>query len=1184
MGKLNKIDRISFSKIPEQYEPPFLIEMQIESYEWFLQRNVDPDERKNYGLQELFNEIFPIDYSKARKTEEEEEEGIVLEFMYYILGEPKFSEQEARDRDTTYSAPLKVRIRLINKRTGEIKEQEVYFGDIPLMTKDATFIVNGAERVIVSQLHRSPGLNFDDDDGKRHPQGRKLYSARVNPYRGSWVEFEFDVSGALYVKLDKKKKISAFTFLRTWGFDSDVDVLKCFCPIQEYELPQQGHEIDPLISQQIMGKRLILNDELVTLLQKAKNEENKEEIVYIEKLRLAPITGEILEDLQKRSITKLHIFLGGDEYKPVLETLLRDTSMSVMEALRVVFEVFRPGDLGPDDIVRTEFNRRFKDPKYYDLGTVGRYKLNKRLGITNERESDRLLTKEDVIEVIKMLFKLEQTQGKSDDTDHLGNRRIRSVGELLQSHLRTAFMKMERSVRDKLSILDQDTATPQSLINIKPITAALREFFGTSQLSQFMDQTNPLAALTHKRRLSALGPGGLQRERAMFDVRDVHRTHYGRICPIETPEGPNIGLIVSLSTYAKPNNYGFLETPYRRVINGKVTNEVVYLNAAEEDGYKIAQATTEVDSQGKFVEDKILVRYGESGEEYIYVLPEEVDFIDLSPKQIVSVSTALIPFLEHDDANRALMGSNMQRQAVPLLKCEPAIVGTGIERKIAIDSGAVIVASESGTVVKTSADEIIIRDKNGFDHRYELPKFKRSNQNTAINYKPIVIDGEKVEKGEPIADGPGTSHGELALGRDVFVAFMPWHGFNFEDAIVLSERLVRDDVYTSVHIEKFEIEVRDTKLGRENITKDIPGISEQALEALNEDGIVKLGTRVKPGDILVGKVTPKGESDVSPEFKLLHSIFGEKAKNVKDTSLRVPHGSGGIVIDIKRFSREDGGGELGPGIEELVKVFLATKKKISVGDKIAGRHGNKGVISIILPVEDMPYLEDGTPVDVVLNPLSVPSRMNIGQIFETHLGWAASKLEFYASCPPFNGATENETRFHLANAGLPPDGKVILYDGKTGEPFENKVTVGIMYIMKLNHLIDDKMHARSTGPYSLVTQQPLGGKSQFGGQRMGEMEVWALEAYGASYTLQELLTVKSDDVSGRANIYQALVKGQNASPPGIPESFNVLVRELQGLALDIQVYNEEGDEIDIKNVEEQQDVLSKAKSVIKGKR
>ncbi|MEG6617512.1 DNA-directed RNA polymerase subunit beta [Peptococcaceae bacterium 1198_IL3148] len=1077
--------RWNFGKIKEVMQLPNLIEIQKNSYQWFLKE----------GLHEVFKDVSPIQDFTGN---------LVLEFLDYSLGEPKYSVEECKERDVTYAAPLRVKVRLINKDTGEVKEQEVFMGDFPLMTDKGTFIINGAERVIVSQLVRSPGVYFTESID---PSGKKLYGATIIPNRGAWLEFETDVNDHLFVRIDRTRKIPATVLIRALGYSSNQQILELF-----------------------------------------------------------------------------------NEDKNINETLNRDNTDSDEDALVEIYKRLRPGEPPTVESARSLLATLFFDPRRYDLAHVGRYKLHKKLkhGIlyrfkddNGPKEFDRLLqqevpvdrefirelTQEDIIATVQYLLKLMQGEGHADDIDHLGNRRLRSVGELLQNQFRIGLSRMERVVRERMTIQDVDVITPQVLINIRPVVASIKEFFGSSQLSQFMDQTNPLAELTHKRRLSALGPGGLSRERAGFEVRDVHHSHYGRMCPIETPEGPNIGLIGSLSTYARINEFGFMETPYRKVDkeNKRVTEEIVYLTADEEEDKVIAQANVALDENGYFVEDRVTCR---RGPDTIMSPVTRVDYMDVSPKQVYSVATSLIPFLEHDDANRALMGANMQRQAVPLLKPQAPLVGTGIEHKAVKDSGVAVLAKRAGVVEKVTANEVQIRaDEDGRLDKYKLLKFTRSNQGTCINQKPIVSKGQWVDAEDIVADGPSSDLGELALGRNVMVAFMPWEGYNYEDAILLSEKMVKEDYYTSIHIEEYECDARDTKLGPEEITRDIPNVGEEVLKDLDERGIIRVGAEVRPGDILVGKVTPKGETELTAEERLLRAIFGEKAREVRDTSLRVPHGEEGMIVDVKVFTRENGD-ELPPGVNQLVRCYIAQKRKIRQGDKMAGRHGNKGVISRILPEEDMPFLPDGTPVEIVLNPLGVPSRMNIGQVLETHLGWAAKVLGFHVSTPVFNGASEEDISNSLSQAGLPPTGKITLRDGRSGEPFDNPVTVGCVYMIKLAHMVDDKIHARSTGPYSLVTQQPLGGKAQFGGQRFGEMEVWALEAYGAAYTLQEILTVKSDDVVGRVKTYEAIVKGENVPEPGVPESFKVLIKELQSLALDVKVLSEDEQEIVIKEADE----------------
>lgn len=1142
MQKQQKV--IRFGKIKSGIELPNLIENQTESFKWFLQKDVPPAKRKNQGLQNVFLETFPIVSPN---------DDIELEFVDYELGEPKYNVQECKDRDVTYAAPLKATIRLIKKDTMEVREQSVYMGDIPLMTESGTFIINGAERVVVNQLHRSPGIFFFWDETER------MYNARIIPDRGSWLEFEMDHKGLIVARIDRKKKFPATIILKALGFNTNEEIIKLFYTIKKVKLLEEK-------DYELLKNRRVATDIV--------NHETGE--VFLEAGER--ITIDYVDILRDENVSEVEIieFPKNKDDAYLITSLEKDDCKSSEDALLKLHQMLRPGEPTNIDNAREIFNRLFFDPRTYSLGGVGRYKINKKFGFDMKEVSEDYLRKEDIVMTMKYLINLiAEVEGYIvDDIDHLGNRRIRTVGELIQNQIKIGFQRMERVIKERMTIQDVDVVTPQALISIKPITAVINEFFGSSQLSQFMDQTNPLAELTHKRRLNALGPGGLTRERAGFEVRDVHPSHYGRMCPIETPEGPNIGLIISMSTYARINDYGFLETPYRVVENGRVTDKVEYLTADEEDKYFIAQANAVIDENGKFVDKLIPCRHRG---DFPYKRPEEIQYMDVSPDQVFSVSTCLIPFLEHDDANRALMGSNMQRQAVPLLTEEVPLVGTGMEGPAAMDSGVVVKAKRAGEVIYADAKVIRVKTGNGEIDEYQLLKFKRTNQGTCFNQKPIVKKGQKVKAGDIMADGPATDQGKMALGKNILVAFMPWMGYNFEDAILLSERLVYDDVYTSLHIEQFEIEARETKLGREVITRDIPNLSEKAFRDLDENGIVRSGAYVAPGDILVGKVTPKGEQDLTPEYKLLHSIFGEKAREVRDTSLRVPNGVEGIVIDVKRFSRENGD-ELSAGVEELVKVYISSKRKISVGDKMAGRHGNKGVISRIVPVYEMPYLPDGTPVDIVLNPLSVPSRMNLGQLLETELGWAAKELGFIAECPIFDSPEDVEIKELLQKAGLPVSSKTVLYSGQTGEAFENEVMTGYIYMLKLAHMVDDKIHARSTGPYSLVTQQPLGGKAQFGGQRLGEMEVWALEAYGAAYTLQELLTVKSDDMLGRARIYEAIVKGINTTTPGIPESFNVLIQELRGLALDVRIYDENGNEI---NLSEWSEGFTKPKRKIK---
>jgi DNA-directed RNA polymerase subunit beta len=1279
-------ERKNFSKIEQGWniQIPNLLEVQLKSFRDFLQMDQDPARRRNEGLQEVFTGVFPI--SDPREL-------FSLEFVSYDIGEPKYSMDECIERDLTFSAPLKARLRLMTReevdgvrRDKDVIEQEVYLGELPLITDSGTFIINGAERVIVSQLHRSPGVFFDE---LTHPNGKQLYSARIIPYRGSWVEFSLDVNDVMHVHIDRKRKLPVTVLLRALGFVGDRDILELFYEKQTLEVKGKkaesalGHVCAQDIVDESTGEILL--------------ESNDE------------ITAEKVEVIKKAGLDRLEVFVipMQDEADVVRNTLRKDPTRSQEEALHRIYNLLRPGEPPRADSAREILNKLFFNPKRYDLARVGRYKLNqklpheyllpardirKRLGLGIPDLNHSTLCREDFIVIIKYLLLL-RTGGEiatdrgveaaiTDDIDHLGNRRVRSVGELLANQFNIGLARMARIIRERMSLQDQDQITPTDLVNSRTISAVIQSFFGSSQLSQFMDQTNPLAELTNKRRLSALGPGGLTRDRAGFEVRDVHYTHYGRMCPIETPEGPNIGLISSLSTYARVNEFGFLETPYFRVQDGKVVDRrrPEFLAADVEDRCFIAPANTALDKTTGEIEDVNLSARFRG--EYPTVEKTRVDYMDVSPIQLVSPAAALIPFLEHDDANRALMGSNMQRQAVPLLVTEAPLVGTGLEDKVAEDSGALVLARRSGVVEFVSGEMIAIRyerdpDEAPVDYSeqpnldiYRLTKFRRSNQDTCLNQRPIVNEGQKVKRGQVIADGPATREGELALGRNVLSAFMPWGGYNFEDAILVSERLIKDDGFTSIHIEEFELQVRDTKRGVEEITREIPNVSEEAVKNLDEEGVIRIGARVRQGDILVGKVTPKGEQELSPEERLLKAIFGDKAGDVRDASLKAPPGMDGIVIDIKVFSRRekddatkqqekkkieklrreskkereriadvrlasakeilgeqlvnvlrsastgealarkgrkyaddflegldfddlawgtpvtedekvnvrfwaimDGaqtaftrcekelekeiekvtrGDELPPGVVKLVKVYIAKKRKLSVGDKMAGRHGNKGVVAKILAEEDLPYLPDGLPVEIVLNPLGVPSRMNIGQVLETHLGWAAHRLGYNCSTPVFAGATVDEIKAELRSAGLPEDGKEVLRDGRTGEPFDQRITVGYIYMLKLSHLVDDKIHARSTGPYSLVTQQPLGGKAQFGGQRFGEMEVWALEAYGAAYTLQELLTVKSDDVAGRSRIYEAIVKGENPPEPGVPESFNVLVKELQSLCLEVQ--------------------------------
>ncbi len=1345
-----------FGKIAEVAEMPNLIEVQKASYDQFLQIAEPAGGRIDDGLQAVFKSVFPISDFSGNS---------MLEFVRYEFEAPKYDVDECRQRGMTFAAPLKVTLRLIvfdvdpetqAKSVKDIKEQDVYMGDIPLMTMNGTFIVNGTERVIVSQMHRSPGVFFDHDKGKTHSSGKLLFAARIIPYRGSWLDIEFDAKDIVHARIDRRRKIPVTSLLQALGYTGE-EILNEFYQRIVYKRIKAGGWRLPFDPKRVRGfvaktdMKNADNDEVVIeagkkltarqarLLQEKGVKALKvadEDLFghFIAEDMVNTDSGEIFAEAGQEIDEKLLAALTEAGYNeiPVLDidhintgpfirnTLAIDKNSTREDALFDVYRVMRPGEPPTVDTAEAMFNSLFFDSERYDLSAVGRVKMNMRLDL-NAPDTMRILRKEDILAVVKTLVALREGKGQIDDIDHLGNRRVRSVGELMENQYRIGLLRMERAIKERMSSVDIDTVMPQDLINAKPAAAAVREFFGSSQLSQFMDQTNPLSEITHKRRLSALGPGGLTRERAGFEVRDVHPTHYGRICPIETPEGPNIGLINSLATFARINKYGFIETPYRKIKDGRVTEEVNYLSAMEEGKYYVAQANVELDPKGKFVEDLIVCRHAG---DVLMVAPDRVDYMDVSPKQLVSVAAALIPFLENDDANRALMGSNMQRQAVPLVRAEAPLVGTGMEDVVARDSGAVIAARRTGVVDQIDGTRIVVRatedndaTKSGVDI-YRLMKFQRSNQNTCINQRPLVRVGDHVKKGEIIADGPSTEDGELALGRNVLVAFMPWNGYNFEDSILLSERIVKDDVFTSIHIEEFEVMARDTKLGPEEITRDIPNVSEEALKSLDEAGIVYIGAEVRAGDILCGKITPKGESPMTPEEKLLRAIFGEKAADVRDTSLRVPPGVQGTVVEVRVFNRHgvdkderalaiereeierlakdrddeqaildrnvygrlaemlegrqgvagpkgfkkdhkitqavmdeyprsqwwqfvspnekvmgeiealrkqydeskkrleqrfldkveklQRGDELPPGVMKMVKVFVAVKRKIQPGDKMAGRHGNKGVVSKIVPAEDMPFLEDGTPVDVVLNPLGVPSRMNVGQILETHLGWACAGLgqqvtraveAYYGkhdskqlkdtlkniygkhdgiaelddkalvelggnlkrgvpmATPVFDGAKEADIERMLEMAGLNKSGQVTLYDGRTGDPFDRKVTVGYIYIMKLHHLVDDKIHARSIGPYSLVTQQPLGGKAQFGGQRFGEMEVWALEAYGSAYTLQEMLTVKSDDVAGRTKVYEAIVRGDDTFEAGIPESFNVLVKEMRSLGLNVELVN-----------------------------
>ena len=1224
------MQRKNFSKVKHAYPIPNLLEVQVNSFNDFIQVGVPRTKRKDHGLQEVFTSIFPI---------ESYDGNCHLEFVSYSLAKPKYDIDECKVRSMTYAASLKVKVRLRMKDC--MKEQEVYIGDLPLMTPVGTFIINGDERVVVSQLHRSPGVSFESE---LHPNGKKIYSARLIPYRGAWLEFEFDAYDNLHAYIDRRKKVLSTVFLRALGFSEDEDILRIFSNIVEIEKPSIS-DLNKYIGA-IVVSEVVDNETGLTLMQQ------REKITKESAAKVASGSVDSVKIIEKPS-------------EEIISTMAKDHAKSTDDALIEIYRKLRPGDPPTIESAKALIDTLFFDKKRYDLSRVGRYMMNRKLDMKAPLEQ-RVLDNDTVVKTIKRLVDLKLTEGQTDDIDHLGNRRVRTIGELLLNQFRIGFTRLERAVKERMSIYDLENIMPHNLINSKLVSGVIKDFFGRSQLSQFMDQTNPLAEMTHKRRVSALGPGGLSRERAGFEVRDVHYSHYGRVCPIETPEGPNIGLIASLSTYARINEFGFIETPYLKVENGKLTKKVEYLSADVEDNYYIAQANSKVDAQGRFTEDMVFCRYKS---DFPKIGPKQVQYIDVSPTQLVSVAASIIPFLEHDDANRALMGSNMQRQAVPLLRAQEPLVGTGMEAKVARDSGAMVIAAASGIVKNIQSDEIQVGEKV-----YKLKKYQRSNASTCVNQRALVKLGQKVKAGDVIADGAATNNGELALGYNLLVAFMPWRGYNFEDAILISQKLVKDDMFTSIHIEEFGIEARDTRLGPEDITRDIPNISEEALKNLDEEGIIHVGAEVGPGDILVGKVMPKSETELSPEEKLLRAIFGEKAGDVRDASLVVPPGVEGVVIDVKIFSRKQQrpkskdeltkeiaqieevkeyygsqiktleqekilkltkflvgkkitsslldeqsgvivvaagkiikktdvkklpkcdiaslkfsveeaeleeeikriikileeqiedlvyeedreidkikrGDELPPGVLKKVVVNVANKRKASVGDKIAGRHGNKGVIAKILPEEDMPYLPDGTPVEIVLNPLGVPSRMNVGQLLETHLGWAAQLLGIKIASPVFDGASEEEIRVQMKKANLPETGKVVLYDGLTGEAFDQEITVGYIYMMKLAHLVDDKIHARSIGPYSLVAQQPLGGKAQFGGQRFGEMEVWALEAYGAAYTLQELLTVKSDDVMGRTRMYESIVKGENALPPGTPESFNVLVKELQSLGLDVK--------------------------------
>ena len=1167
--KYEKASRKDFAKVGDYIEMPNLIKVQKDSYDWFIKE----------GLGEVLKDISPIeDYSG----------NLVLEFFdYYMEEKTKYSVEEAKERDATYSTRLHVKVRLINRETGEIKEQEIYLGDFPLMTDSGTFVINGAERVVVSQLVRSPGCYYGEEFDTK--TGKRTYNSTVMPLRGAWLEYETDGNDIFWVRVDRTRKVPVTTLLRAIGIATDSQIIDLFgeeemlkATINKDTIKDQDEALIEIYKKLRPGElptvdaaRNLFNglfydnkrydlakvgrykfNQKLALATRIKDKVSANDIVDSETGEVFVQAGEIIseevaEEIQDSGINIVDIMVGDKKVR-----IIGNSTCNIHKVLPTV-------DLSKLHIKELVNYNVLKNI----IDNTSEEELLKALEERMDELVPKHITTEDMIASINYLLNLSHGLGKPDDIDHLANRRIRCVGELLQNQFRIGLTRLERVVRERMTIQDLDVVTPQTLINTKPITSAIREFFGSSQLSQFMDQTNPLSELTHKRRISALGPGGLTRERAGFEVRDVHYTHYGRLCPIESPEGPNIGLISALSSFAQINEYGFIETPYRKVDpeTHKLTDIVEYMSADVEDNYIIAQASEPVNEDGKFVHPRIRVRFKN---EVIEVDSDKVQYVDVSPKQLVSVAAAMIPFLEHDDAKRALMGANMQRQAVPLMITESPIVGTGIEYRAAKDSGILVLAEDDGVIEKVTCDSITVKYKNGKTVVHKLRKFKRTNGGTCINQKPIVKKGEKVKKGDAIADGPATQNGEMALGKNVLVAFSTWEGYNYEDAILINERLVKEDVFTSIHIEEYDCECRDTKLGAEEITRDIPNVGDDSLKDLDENGIIRIGAEVRPGDILVGKVTPKGETELTAEERLLRAIFGEKAREVRDTSLRVPHGEAGTIVDVKIFTR-DNSDELGPGVNQIIRCYIATKRKISVGDKMAGRHGNKGVISRVLPEEDMPFMPDGTPIDILLNPLGVPSRMNLGQVLEVHLGGAAKALGWKISTPVFDGATEEDVKELLAKAGMSEDGKMTLYDGRTGDPFASPITVGVMYMLKLHHLVDDKIHARSTGPYSLVTQQPLGGKAQFGGQRFGEMEVWALEAYGAAYTLQEMLTVKSDDVVGRVKTYEAIVKGENIPEPGVPESFKVLVKELQSLGLDIRLYTKDDKELELKeNIED----------------
>lgn len=1172
-AKTRTINRQYIGKDIQNFmDVPDLIDIQTSSYESFLQaQKLKAGEApENQGLQEVFTSTFPIESPNGDMS---------LEFEYYELDYPniKFTELECKQKGLTYSVPLKARIDLTFLNDGHIIQKDIYMGDIPLMTERGTFIINGAERVVVSQIHRSPGVIFQHEKG--------VYSSRIIPYRGSWLEFEIDQKKDLiYAKIDRKKKILGTLFLRALGYNTREEIIRCFYAVEKATVSDNAEVREGLVDR-VLASAVIVTDE-----------NGNEKRLFNAGSRLHPHD---IDDLLANNISEIDVINFNTKTNPndkdekntsldsqiIINCFEREEVRYVKEgsvdmeplkedALAAVYAVLLPGEPITVDAAEKDLHSMFFSERRYDLGRVGRYKLNKKFDYKDDIQ-DFTLINDDIINTMKVLINVYIDEDVIDDIDHLGNRRIRCVGELMTNQLKTAFSRMERIVKERMGLKETETIKPQDLISIKPIVASIKEFFGSSQLSQFMDQVNPLAELTHKRRLNALGPGGLSRDRAGFEVRDVHYSHYGRMCPIETPEGPNIGLIVSLAMFTKINEYGFLEAPYRKIVDGCATDEIEYLSAMDEDKFYIGTVVEGLKADGTFPTDMISCR---NRGNYTQRNPKDVQYMDVSPRQVISVSASLVPFLEHDDANRALMGCNMQRQAVPLLFPEPPYVGTGMERKAAYDSGVLVKAVRSGEVVFVSSEVIKVKPDNGNEgelDEYPLLKYQRTNNDTCNHQRPTVSVGERVEKGGVLADGPATFNGELALGRNILVGFVPWNGYNYEDAVLISQRVVSEDMYTSIHIKEFSIEVRETKLGPEKITRDVPNMAEKALDNLDAEGIVRVGAKVRSGDILVGKVTPKSETETTPEFKLLNSIFGEKAKEVRDSSLHVPHGVEGVVIDVQRMKRMEGD-DLSPGVDEVVKVLIANKRKLCEGDKMAGRHGNKGVVARILPIEDMPYLEDGTPLDVCLNPLGVPSRMNIGQIMESELGIAGRYLNQFYESPAFQTPSQEQIAEKLAEAGLSTDCKQVVRDGRTGEPFVNPIFVGVIYFMKLHHLVDDKMHARSTGPYSLVTQQPLGGKAQFGGQRLGEMEVWALEAYGAANTLQEMMTIKSDDMNGRSKIYESIVKGDPSSPAGVPESFNVLVQELRGLALDFTIYDDKGKQIAL--TERDQELIDKANS------